>query len=153
MRVLKVLLYVLIFGSGFGLGAASFVRTQARPLPVVHQCESTEDCVMDPHLLGLITSTWLHLAPGRTPNIVARSKECIAIQNPKPAEGNDVVFFPTRDMRNLLDLTPADEPYIIGCIALMRQVADQRHLDNWKVLSNGPGSQEIDYLHFHLIQD
>ena len=152
MRVLKILGCILLFAAGFTCGALSFVQTQARPLPALHQCDSTEECLTDPEVLGLITSAGLHLAPGLMPDIVARSKECVGIRSPKPEAHIDLVFFPTRDLRNLLDLAPGDEPYVMGCIALMRKVADERGMHDWRVFSNGPGKQEIAYLHFHLVQ-
>lgn len=153
MRVLKILGCLLLVGIGFACGAASFVRTQARPPPVVSRCESTEDCLTDPEVLGLITSVGLHLAPGFMPDIVARSRECVAIRSPRPEARVDLVFFPTRDLRDLLDMAPGDEKYTLGCIALMRQVVDEHHIINWRIFSNGPGRQEIAYLHFHLIAD
>lgn len=153
MSVLKILGCLLLLGIGFVGGAVSFVNTQARPLPEIHKCAPTDECLTDPEVLGLVTSVWLHLAPGFTPGIIARSKECVGIRSPKPEAYADLVFFPTRDIRNLLDLAPGDEKYIQGCIALMRQVVDQRGMRNWKIVSNGPGKQEIAYLHFHLLQD
>jgi len=152
MRVLKILGCLLLFWAGFGCGAASFIRTQSRPLPAISQCASTEICLTDPEVLGLITSVGLHLVPGFMPDIVARSPECVAIRNPKPEARVDLVFFPTRDLRNLLDLAPGDEKYVVGCFALMQKVADERGIRNWRIVSNGPGIQEIAYLHFHLLQ-
>src|SRR5882757_11405529 len=105
MRVLKILGCLLLLGIGFVGGAASFVQTQARPLPVVRQCVSIEVCLTDPEVLGLLTSVGLHLAPGLTPAIVARSPECVGIRSPKPEARVDLVFFPTRDLRDLLDMT------------------------------------------------
>jgi len=153
MRVLKILGCLLLLGIGFVGGAASFVQTQARPLPVVRQCVSIEVCLTDPEVLGLLTSVGLHLAPGLTPAIVARSPECVGIRSPKPEARVDLVFFPTRDLRDLLDMTPGDEKYLLGCIALMRQVVDAHRIGSWRILSNGPGRQEIAYLHFHLVAD
>ena len=152
MRVLKILGCLLLFGAGFACGAISFVRTQARPLPALHQCRSVEGCLTDPQVLGLLVSAGLRLAPGLMPDIVARSPECVGISSPKPEARIDLVFFPTRDMRNLLDVTPDDERYLMGCIALMRKVVDEQHMSYWQIFSNGPTEQEIDYLHFHLIQ-
>ena len=152
MRVLKILGCLFLFGAGFICGAASFVRTQARPLPVIQHCESTEDCLTNPEVLGLITSAGLHLAPGAMPDVVARSPECVGIRSPKPEGHIDLVFFPTRDVRNLLEITPDDEKYVVGCIALMRQVVAERSISDWRIVTNGPGVQEIDYLHFHLIK-
>lgn len=153
MRILKILGCFLLFAAGFTCGALSFVQTQARPLPVLHQCESVEDCLTDREVLGLITSAGLHLAPGLMPDIVARSKECVGISSPRPAARIDLVFFPTRDIPNLLDVVPGDEKYLMDCIALMRKVADERGMRKWRIISNGPGVQEIAYLHFHLIEE
>ena len=153
MSVLKILGCLLLLGIGFAGGAISFVNTRARPLPDIHKCAPTDDCLTDPEVLGLMTSVWLHLAPGWTPDIVARSKECVAIRSPKPEGHVDFVFFPTRDILNLLEMAPGDEKYALGCIALMRQIVDDRAMRNWRIVSNGPGKQEIAYLHFHLVQD
>jgi len=152
MRVLKILGCLLLFVAGFACGGLSFVQTQARPVPVQHRCDSVDDCLSDPAVLGLLASAGLHLAPGLMPDIVARSPECVGIRNPRPEARIDLVFFPTRDMRNLLDVTPDDERYLMGCIALMRKVVDEQHMSYWQIFSNGPTEQEIDYLHFHLIQ-
>ncbi|MFI4980661.1 MAG: hypothetical protein ACHQIO_09945 [Nevskiales bacterium] len=153
MSVLKILGCLLLLGIGFAGGAVSFVNTQARPLPEIHNCAPTDECLTDPEVLGLLTSVGLHLAPGLMPDIVARSGECIAIRSPRPEAYADFVFFPLRDIRNLLDMAPGDEKYIQGCIALMRQLVDRRGMRNWKIVSNGPGKQEIAYLHFHLLQE
>ncbi len=153
MRALKIFGCLLLFGVGFACGAVSFVQTQARPLLSARDCFSTEDCMANPELLALLASAGLHLAPGAMPDMVARSPQCIGIRNPRPEARLDLVFFPTRDMRNLLDVTPDDEPYLMGCLALMRKVAEERHLRNWRIFSNGPGMQEIAYLHLHLVED
>lgn len=153
MKIAKTALFALIFLTGFICGAATFVRTQARPLPPVSECREDGNCLTDPQLLGLLTSVGLHLAPGLMPDVVGRSRHCVGISSPRPEAKVDLVFFPTRDMRNLLDLTPADAPQLMDCFALMRRVADERGLDNWKIVTNGPGQQTIAYLHFHLMQN
>lgn len=48
-------------------------------------------------------------------------------------------------------LTAQDEPYVMGCFAMLRELVNKTKLENCVVLSNGPGQQEIAYLHFHLI--
>ena len=152
MKTTRVLGFCLIFAAGFACGAATFIRTQARPLPPVRECRSAEECLTDKQVLGLVTSAGLHLAPGLLPHIVAQSRDCVGIDSPRKDAPVDLVFFPRRDIRNVLDIEPGDEQYVMGCFALMRQVADQRGLYDWKVLSNGPGLQNIAYLHFHLMQ-
>jgi histidine triad (HIT) family protein len=152
MKPIKVLGLCLTFAAGFGCGAATFIRTQARPLPPVRECESARECLTDKQVLGLVTSAGLHLTPGLLPHIVAQSRDCVGINSPRPDAPIDLVFFPRRDVLNLLDIAPDDERYVMGCFALMRQVADQRGLKDWRVITNGPELQEIAYLHFHLLQ-
>ena len=75
------------------------------------------------------------------------------IRSPRPEARVDLVFFPLRDMRDLLDLSVADQPALADCLALMRRVATEQKLGTWKIVSNGPGYQEVSYLHFHLMSD
>lgn len=151
MKIRKTAIWLLVFVLGFACGAAVFVRIQARPLPPLSDCDRGE-CLSDPQLLGLLTSVGLRVAPGLMPDVVGRSRHCVGISSPQPEAKIDLVFFPTRDMRNLLDVTPADAPQLMDCFALMRRVAEERGLDNWKIMTNGPGQQRIAYLHFHLMQ-
>jgi hypothetical protein len=153
MKFPRLAAALLVFVAGFACGAAVFVRIQARPLPPLAECGRDGACMTDPQILGLLAAVGLRLAPGLMPDVVARSPHCVGINSPKPDARVDLVFFPTRDMRSLLDLTPADAPQLMECFALMRQVADERHITNWKVATNGPGRQEITYLHFHLLAD
>jgi hypothetical protein len=143
----------LVFLAGFACGAALFVRIQARPLPPLGECGRDGECLSDPQLLGLLTALGLRLAPGLMPDVVARSPRCVGITSPRPDARIDLVFFPTRDMRNLLDLAPADAPQLMDCFALMRRVVDERNISGWKIVTNGPRRQEVAYLHFHLMAD
>jgi hypothetical protein len=151
MRLARILLCVFLFLAGFVCGAASFIGTQSRPVLFPRRCEPGGRCISDAEVLGLLTSAGLHVAPGLMPDIIARSADCVGIRSPRPEARVDLVFFPLRDMRDLLDLAPGDEPYLSDCFALMRDVAHKQGLHDWKVVTNGPGQQEIAYLHFHLI--
>jgi hypothetical protein len=151
MRILKILGCFLLFLAGFGLGGYAFVDTRARPLPLPgRDCNSVLDCATDVDLMGLMVSSGLHLAPGFMPHLVGRNQHCVGIVSPRPEAPIDLVFFPLKDIRNILEVAPGDEAVLMDCFALMRQVAQERHLKDWQVLSNGPGQQTIGYLHFHL---
>ena len=151
MKITRLAAAVLVFLAGFGSGAAVFAHIQARPLPALSECGRDGGCMTDPQLLGLLTAIGLRLAPGLMPDVVARSPRCVGISSPQPEARIDLVFFPTRDMRNLLDLTPADAPQLMDCLALMRKVVEERHIAGWQILSNGPGRQYVAYMHFHLM--
>ena len=143
---------LLVFSAGFACGGYTFIDTHARPVAALRDCTYTP-CRPDSELLALITSAYVHVAPGLLPNVIARSPECVGIVNPRPTAITDLVFFPRRDIEDLLNVSPADEPYVFGCFALMRQVAERRNLKSWYVKVNGPSYREIAYLHFHLLSD
>jgi hypothetical protein len=151
MRVPRLAAALLLFLAGFACGAAVFVRIQARPLPPLAECGRDGECLTDPQLLGLLASVGLRLAPGLMPDVVGRSPHCVGINSPQPDARVDLVFFPTSDIRNLLDVTAGDAPQLMDCFALMRKVAEERNLGDWQVVTNGPGRQKVAYLHFHLL--
>ena len=53
-------------------------------------------------------------------------------------------------MKNIATLTPQDIPYVVGCFAMVRELVLRDNLSTYEVHTNGPGKQEIAYLHFHL---
>jgi diadenosine tetraphosphate (Ap4A) HIT family hydrolase len=61
------------------------------------------------------------------------------------------VFFPKRDIRDIADLTPDDTPYVMDCFAIIRSIVNDESLSDYRVYTNGPGEQDISYLHFHLV--
>jgi diadenosine tetraphosphate (Ap4A) HIT family hydrolase len=62
------------------------------------------------------------------------------------------VFFPKRDIRDITDLTADDGAYVMDCFALIRSIVHDQDLSDYRVYTNGPGQQEISYLHFHLVE-
>jgi diadenosine tetraphosphate (Ap4A) HIT family hydrolase len=149
--VRRLALFLLVFAAGFACGGFSFVDTQARPLPSLKTCRV--HCLSDPQVLGLLTSAGLHVAPGLMPDLIAKTERCVAVDSPEPEAKVDLVFFPLRDVNDLLEAGPEDAPYMLDCFALMRQLVAERHLFGWRVLSNGTDGRKIAYLHFHLLAD
>lgn len=61
------------------------------------------------------------------------------------------MFFPKRDIKNIADITADDQPYVFACFSLIRSMVDENRLRDYRVFTNGPGVQDITYLHFHLV--
>lgn len=61
------------------------------------------------------------------------------------------VLFPKRDSKNILELTLEDQPFVIACFALARELVREGNVHNWRLVTNGPALQHVTYLHFHLI--
>ncbi|WP_169314638.1 HIT domain-containing protein [Thiothrix nivea] len=110
-------------------------------------------CYTKQEIAGLITSAAIQQAPFLVPDVVQESDTCLAIPypNPAPRTKTHYVLFPKHDVKNIAMLTPEDVPYVLGCFAMLRELVQRDKLENYYVRTNGPGKQEIAYLHFHLI--
>jgi histidine triad (HIT) family protein len=151
MRTRYTLLASLVFIVGIACGGYLFANTQPRPLLPVGDCG--EHCYRPQQLAGLVTSVVINRAPSLIPGVVMESDTCIAIHYPKPAARIHYVLFPKRDIKNIGTLTPDDMPYVAGCFALVGALVQRDQLEKYKVTTNGPGKQEIAYLHFHLMAE
>lgn len=151
MNFKKLLAGFALLLAGFVLGGFAFTDTQSRNLLKVEDCRGR--CGPGPQVAGLLTLIGVKLAPDYLPNVVAESPQCFAVISPTPETPVDILFFPKRDMKHLLDLdiSRGDQDYILGCYALMRKVIADRGIQSWLVYSNGPGLQKVAYLHFHLL--
>ena len=152
MSMRKVLVFVLVFACGFAAGGLSFVGVRARTFPDPRSCGSVDTCRLSA-LLGTIAAAGIHVPAGLIPELVGESADCVGIKNPVPEDYIDLVFIPRRDVLNLLDTDTPDEPAVMDCVALMRQVSAQRNIRHWRIITNGPGYQRVGILHFHLVED
>lgn len=74
----------------------------------------------------------------------------IAIRNPVPQAKLHYVIFPKRDVKNLGDLGQDETPYIVEAISVASMLVQQKHLKSYRLWTNGPRTQSVGYLHFHL---
>jgi hypothetical protein len=141
----------LILVAGIGVGGWLFADTQPRSLLNVAKCDAA--CLRLSDVAGLVASIGIQKFPAATPFLVAQSNTCVAIRHPYSPHLHHYVFFPRRDIRNIGTLAQGDESYVMGCLALMGRVIADRHLESYRMYSNGPLKQDIAYLHFHLVSD
>lgn len=134
---------------GVLLGAYFFSHSIPRSLLAVSTCGGT--CYKPNDVAGLLASAGIQRLPAVLPGIVRESNECLAIRHPRPEGRVHFVLFPKRDARNILELTPEDQPFVMGCFALARELARETNALNWRLATNGPALQHVTYLHFHLI--
>lgn len=151
MQIKLILIAGSLFLSGVGCGGYLFSDTLPRNFLPSKICG--DHCYSEQKISGLITSAALMKAPFVVPGVVAESDTCLAIHYPEKEKNVQIhyVLFPKHDVKNLAMLTPEDEPYVMGCFAMVHDLVQQDKLENYYVLTNGPGRQEIAYLHFHLI--
>jgi Diadenosine tetraphosphate (Ap4A) hydrolase and other HIT family hydrolases len=151
MRRPSVLILILLFLVGVGCGGYLFSRTLPRQMLPVASCGA--HCYSAQELAGLISSVVINRAPALIPGVVMESDTCVSIRYPKPAARVHYVLFPKRDIKNIATLTPDDLRYVAGCFAMVGALVQRDHLEKYRVSTNGPGKQEIAYLHFHLMAE
>jgi diadenosine tetraphosphate (Ap4A) HIT family hydrolase len=135
--------------TGVACGGYLFSKSEPRSILEVASCKNR--CYKPNEVAGLIMSAAILRAPFLIPNIVQESDTCLAIRHPIPWGRIHYVLFPKQDIRNITTLTSADTPYVLGCFAMIRDLVLRDKLDAYRVYTNGPGYQEVAYLHFHII--
>lgn len=145
----RLLMPIAVLITGVLLGAYFFSRSIPRSLLAVSDCGST--CYKPNDVAGLLVSAGIQRLPGVIPGVQRESNECLAVRHPEPEGRVHFVLFPKRDARNILELTSDDQPFVMGCFALARELAREANALNWRLVTNGPALQHATYLHFHLI--
>ncbi len=143
----KILAGAGLFALGVVTGGYLFAAAQPRSFLAVPQCGDT--CYNPNELAGLLVSAGIH-AGALAPVAVQESPRCVAIRHPLKAADTHFVVFPKRDVKDIGDLTAADQPYILECLALMGDLVRTQHLRRYWITVNGPALQDVRYLHFHL---
>jgi hypothetical protein len=136
---------------GFLAGGYLFSSSQPRSFLAIPNCEGR--CARPNELAGLLASAGILKLPAAIPGVIADSRDCFAIRHPRPEGREHFVLFPKQDIRNIADLTPDDQPFVIGCLALAGELIRAHKLVNYRLHTNGPGLQHIAYLHFHIVAD
>jgi aprataxin len=99
----------------------------------------------------LLASAGIQKAPSALPMVVKETDRCIAIEHPFPKTRFHFVVFPKKDIKNIADISVDDQEYVLDCLAVIRSLVNENGLWNYRVITNGPGSQDVTYLHFHLV--
>jgi hypothetical protein len=149
MPMRRLLPLLLTFLVGLTVGGYLFARSLPRSFLALNSCG--DQCLRPNDLLGLLASAGIQRTPNWLPFVVAESNECVAVRNPRPEAKYDIVFLPKRDVRNVLELGPADVPFLLGCLALAREQVRKDGIKDYRLVTNGPGRQQVTYFHFHIV--
>jgi hypothetical protein len=143
------ILAVLAFSAGLVVGGYTFSGSIPRSFLAAHDCG--QRCLETRGLLGLLASADIKHAPSLLPLKAAESAKCVGIQHWAPEGRYHVAFFPKRDVRNIMELTEKDTPFLLDCLALARQHVAAAGFENYRFVSNGPALQHVTYFHFHVV--
>jgi hypothetical protein len=149
LQLKPVLFFVLVLLVGILIGAYFFVDTRARDFVTLPQCST--NCFNTKELGGLLVSVGIQKTPGLLPNVVEETDRTIALKSPQPLATIDYLILPKKDILDLGDISPDDAAYIADSFEVMADIIRANHLTDYRVIMNGPGFQQVRYLHFHLL--
>ncbi len=145
----RIIAFLAVFAVGFLLGGYLFSDTQPRSLLALHQCEN--NCLKQSELLGLVGSVIVQKSPGLLPDVLFETDKTVAIDYPVEHDGDHFVIIPKRDIKNIGELGEGDEAHILDALAVIGQLARDKNIKGYRIVTYGPERQDIAYLHFHLI--
>jgi histidine triad (HIT) family protein len=131
------------------IGGYLFHRSIPRSFLAINQCHNT--CVNANELGGLLLSVGIQTAPSLIPRIVKETDKSIALENPFPQAKIHYLIIPKKDIKDISQLSDIDKAYLDDAYALMIDIIREKHLTQYRIITNGPGYQDVTYLHFHLI--
>src|SRR5438309_2097749 len=140
---------VSVVGLAIGLisGGVLFSQSQPRSVLAIHRCHQ---CLDVSDLAGLLASVGIQKFPGLLPSVVFETDRTIALQVPTARQGAHYVIIPKKDIKNIGDISAEDAPYLLDIFAVAQHLIKAKALVNYRITTNGPGFQDVTYLHFHL---
>lgn len=145
MGVVGVLIGVSL---GFGLSRP----IEPRFLLNWKHCEEGA-CLRMNEVLGLAASIGVRFAPGLLPQVIRETDYSIALRHPMPEARVHYIVIPKKDIKNIGVLSANDQAYLVDAFALMQEVIQADGLQTYLIKTNGPGYQDVAYLHFHVIAE
>jgi hypothetical protein len=149
MNKLKIpFLVMLSMGIGIMMGAYLFSQSQPRSILAINQCQN---CLSRADLLGLIASVGVQKLPGLIPSAALETDKTVAIKLPSfSAKKIHYVIIPKKDIKNIGEISEATGDYLLDAYLVARKIIQEEKLSKYRILTNGPGFQDVTYLHFHL---
>ena len=150
----KFILVGLIFGLlGIILGAYLFSDTQPRSFLTFHKCEEGT-CFKSSELIGLLGSVGIQKLPVTLePVVVLETDKTVVMKHPFPLAELHYVIIPKKDIKTAADVSVTDTEYLVDAYAVMADIIRDLNLVDYKIITNGPGFQAVNYLHFNIVAD
>ena len=133
----------IIIGSGF------FNSIQPRALLAWRTCLNAS-CLRPNEVTGLMAAVGIKFAPNQLPLVVRETSYTIAFRDPLAPLEKHYIIVPKKDIKNIGELDATDQVYLTDAFAVMQDLIKTEHLTKYLIRTNGPGYQDVAYLHFHL---
>ena len=148
-----IMLYVFalfVFIVGLLIGGLLFSDSKPRSFLTISKCNN---CLAPNEVAGLLASVVVTKTPKLLPNIILETDKTIVFKHPRPGHKIHYMFVPKKDIKNIGELTDEDSEYIVDLFSAVVVVINKLNIKNYKLWTNGPGKQDVTYLHFHLGAD
>ena len=63
------------------------------------------------------------------------------------------MFVPKKDIKHIGELAAEDRDFLMDIFSALVYIIDSLELSDYRLWTNGPGKQDVAYLHFHLGAD
>lgn len=114
-----------------------------------------ESCFSKKEALGLLASIGIQNLGENLPSIIYETNKTLVfdMQYPYPPDKIHYVVVPKRDIKDLASANKEDLEYLQDSFAVISNIVKEKNYQKYRVITNGPGYQEVTYLHFHLVID
>jgi len=148
-----ILFALLMLVAGITIGGFLFSDTVRRPFLNISACH--ENCIKSNELLGFLASVGIQAMPGNLPKVIFETDKTLVfdIQYPYPPEKIHYAIVPKKDIKDIGQMTEEDKEYFNDAYSVIGKIVNENNYKKYRVSTNGPGFQEVTYLHFHLVID
>jgi len=138
---------------GIAIGGYLFVDTQPRTFLTFQKCEGRV-CLESSELIGLLGSVGIQKLPVKfEPIVTLETDKTVVMKHPFPLAQLHYVIIPKKDIKTASDILETDKEYLADAYAAMADIIRDLNLVDYKIITNGPGFQAVNYLHFNLVAD
>ncbi|HXX34009.1 MAG TPA: HIT domain-containing protein [Thermodesulfobacteriota bacterium] len=145
-----ILLFSISLCVGILIGGYLFSQSQPRSFLAINRCQS---CLTHEDLLGLLASVQIQRFLGLMPFKVFETDKTVVIKHPFSSDRIHYVIIPKKDIKNIGQISDADAQYLTDVFFVARWIIEREKLSRYRLYTNGPGLQDVTYLHFHLVAE
>ncbi|MBU0458905.1 HIT domain-containing protein [Patescibacteria group bacterium] len=140
---------IIILVAGIIIGAFLFSGVKQRSFLSLNNCNA--NCLSTSEALGILASVIVQKTPSLLPNVVLETDKTIVMEHPFPDAPIHYVVVPKKDFSDAIDLaTEKGKPYLIDAFTVMRKLAEIEDVSEYRIITNGSGLQDVNFVHFHF---
>ncbi|HKZ79293.1 MAG TPA: HIT domain-containing protein [Pyrinomonadaceae bacterium] len=148
-KVRGIIIPAIFFTAGIVFGGYLFADTRPRSILALNKCENR--CLKPNELAGVVASVGIQKFSYFIPSVVMETDKTIVIKHPSPEARIHYVIIPKKDIKNIGEASEEDKAYLLDVFAVVSKIVKEQHLEQYRVVTNGPAYQSATYLHFHLM--